>query len=68
MDKKEYLLTVLTKLESKWDMAKWLKFLIEKWNLDDNLLDIIIQALESSINTTQKDHDFVEFQKAVKKS
>ena len=68
MDKKEYLVTVLTKLESKWDMAKWLKFLIEQWNLDDNLLDIIVQALESTINTTQKDHDFVEFKKKVKKS
>ena len=53
MDKKEYLLTVLTKLEWKWDMVKWLKFLIEKWNLDDNLLDIIIQSLESAIDTAQ---------------
>ena len=68
MDKKEYLVTVLTQLESRWDMAKWLKFLVEKWHLDDKLLDIIIASLEWAINTTKSDHDFVEFKKTLKKS
>lgn len=67
MDKKEYLITVLTQLESKWDMAKWLKLLVEKWHFDDKLLDVIIQALEWAINTTKSDHDFVEFKKTLKK-
>lgn len=66
MDKKAYLQTVLTQLEPKWNLAKWLKFLVEQWNLDDSILEIIIQSIEWSINTTKDDHDFVELKKTIK--
>lgn len=68
MDKKEYLRTILTQLEWKWSLARWLKFLIENWNLDDEILDIISQSIEWAIDMTERDHDFIEFKKAVKKS
>lgn len=66
MDKKAYLQTVLTQLEPKWNLAKWLKFLVEQWNLDDSILEIIIQSIEWAINTTKDDHDFVELKKTIK--
>lgn len=53
MDKKEYLLKVLTQLEPIWNLAKWLKILIELWHLDDNLLDTITQAVEWAIHTVK---------------
>lgn len=53
MDKKEYLLKVLTQLEPIWNLAKWLKILVEQWHLDDNLLDVITQAVEWAVHTTK---------------
>jgi len=53
MDKKEYLLKILTQLEPIWNLAKWLKILVEQWHLDDNLLDVITQAVEGAIHTTK---------------
>lgn len=53
MDKKEYLLKVLTLLEPIWDLAKWLKIIIEQWHLDDNLLDTITQAVEWAVHTAK---------------
>ena len=54
MDKKEYLLKILTQLEPIWNLAKWLKILIEQWHLDDNLLDVITQAVEWAVHTTKE--------------
>lgn len=53
MDKKEYLLKILTQLEPIWNLAKWLKILVEQWHLDDNLLDIITQAVEGAVHTVK---------------
>lgn len=55
MDKKEYLIKILTQLEPVWSLAKWLKILVEQWHLDDNLLDIITQAIEWAIHTTKNE-------------
>ena len=41
MDKKEYLQKILTQLEPIRDLAKWLRILVEEWNLWDNVLDVI---------------------------
>lgn len=68
MDKKSYLQTILTKLEPRWDLAKWLKFLIEQWNLDDDVLEIIIQSIEWAIDITQDDHDFLKFKNTLQNS
>ena len=53
MDKKEYLLKILVQLEPIWNLAKWLRILVELWHLDDNLLDVITQAVEWAIHTTK---------------
>ena len=53
MDKKEYLLKILTQLEPIWDLATWLKILVEEWQLDDNILDVITQAVEWAVHTTK---------------
>lgn len=53
MDKKEYLLKILTQLEPVWNLAKWLEILVEQWHLDDNLLDVITQAVEWAIHTVK---------------
>ena len=52
MDKKEYLLKILTQLEPIWNLAKWLKILVEQWHLDNNLLEVITQAVEWAVHTT----------------
>lgn len=53
MDKKDYLLKILTQLEPIRNLAKWLKILVEQWHLDDNLLDVITQAVEWAIHTAK---------------
>lgn len=53
MDKKEYLTKILVQLEPIWNLAKGLRILIELWHLDDNLLDVITQAVEWAIHTTK---------------
>ena len=55
MDKKEYLLKILTQLEPIWNLAKWLKILVEQWHLDDNLLETITQAVEWAIHTAKNE-------------
>ena len=55
MDKKEYLLKILTQLEPVWNLAKWLKTLIEQEHLNDNLLETITQAVEWAIHTTKEE-------------
>lgn len=55
MNKKEYLLKILTQLEPIRDLAKWLKVLVEQWNLEDNILDILIDAIKWAIHTTKSE-------------
>ncbi len=54
MDKKQYLVKILTQLEPIRNLAKWLKILVEQWHLDDNMLDVITQAVEWAIHTTKE--------------
>lgn len=53
MDKKEYLLKILTQLEPIWNLAKWLEILVAQWHLDENILDVITQAIEWAVHTTK---------------
>jgi DNA-binding FrmR family transcriptional regulator len=55
MNKKEYLLKILTQLEPIRDLAKWLKILVWQWNLEDNILDILIDAIKWAIHTTKSE-------------
>ena len=65
MDKKEYLLKVLTQLEPIWNLAKWLKILVEQWHLDDNLLDTVTQAVEWAVHTTKDELSKQKLQKSL---
>lgn len=55
MDKKVYLQKILTQLEPIRDLAKWLNILVELWDLDDNLLDVLINAVQWAVNTAKTD-------------
>ena len=55
MDKKEYLQKILTQLEPIRDLAKWLKILVDEWNLWDDVLDILINAVQWAVNTAKTD-------------
>ena len=63
MDKKSYLLKVLTQLEPIWSLSKWLEFLVEEWNLDNNITDVLIEAIQWSIHNTKSIVDKEELQK-----
>jgi len=53
MDKKEYLIKILEQLEPVWNLAKWLKILVSWEHLDDNVLDVVTQAVEGAIHTAK---------------
>lgn len=55
MDKKEYLLKILEQLEPIWNLAPWLKVLVEQWNLNDSILDVLIDAVKWAIHTTKSE-------------
>ena len=63
MNKKEYLQKILTQLEPIRDLAKWLKVLVEEWNLWDDVLDILINAVQWAINTAKSELDKSKLQK-----
>ena len=63
MDKKEYLQKILTQLEPIRDLAKWLKILVDEWNLEDDILDILINAVQWAINTAKSELDKQKLQK-----
>ena len=63
MDKREYLLKILSYLEPVWGLAKWLKILVERWNFDDSMLNILIDAVEWAISTAKSDFDKEKLQK-----
>ena len=53
MDNKKYLIKILTQLEPIWNLAKWLRIFVEQWHLDNNILDIITQAIEWALHATK---------------
>lgn len=65
MDKKDYLIKILKQLEPIWNLAKWLEILVEQWHLDDNLLDVIAQAVEWAVHTTKDELSKRKLQKSL---
>ena len=53
MTQKEYLIKILEQLEPIWSLARWLKILVNGWHLDNNLIDILIEAVQWAIHTTK---------------
>ena len=63
MSKKEYLQKILTQLEPIRDLAKGLQILVEEWNLWDDVLDILINAVQWAVSTAKSDLDKKKLQK-----
>lgn len=55
MTKKEYLLKILEQLESVWDLASGLKVVVEQWALWDDVLDTLIESVESGIHSARSE-------------
>lgn len=51
MTKKEYLAQILWQLESIRSLAPWLKILVEHGELWDDVLDTLVVAIESGIQS-----------------
>lgn len=63
MNKKQDLIQILEKLEPIRNLAPWLKFLVEQWNLEENMLDILINAVTSTVHQVKSDRDRDKMQK-----
>jgi hypothetical protein len=63
MDKKEYLQKILIQLEPIRDLAKWLEVLVEEWNLWDDVLDVLINAVQWAVSTAKSELDKKKLQK-----
>ena len=63
MDKKEYLKKILVQLEPIRDLAKWLEVLVEEWNLWDDVLDVLINAVQWAVSTAKSEFDKKKLQK-----
>lgn len=59
MDKKQYVLKVLSVMQEVWPIAEWLSYLVEKNSFDDKMLDVLVKilqySLEKSTNTIEKE-------------
>lgn len=53
MTKKEYLLKILEQLEPIWELAPGLEVVVEQWDLWDDLLNTLIDAVESGIHSAK---------------
>lgn len=63
MDKKEYLQKILTQLEPIRDLAKWLKILVVEWDIWDDVLDVLINAVQWAVSMAKSDLDKKKLQK-----
>lgn len=63
MDKKDFLIRILTQLEPVRNLAKWLVILVQEWDLGDDILDVLIEAVQWAINLAQSELDKNKLQK-----
>ena len=54
---------ILVQLEPIRDLAKWVEILVNEWDLWDDILDILIDAVQWAINTTKSEVDKQKLQK-----
>ena len=55
MQKKEYLLKILTQLEPVRELAEWLKVLVEEWDLWDELMDSLMETIRTWIHSANSE-------------
>ena len=63
MDKKEYLQKILTQLEPIRDLAPGLKILVNEWSLWDDIMDVLINAVQWAVSTAKSEMDKKKLQK-----
>lgn len=51
MNKKQYVLKVLSAMEDSRAIAWWLKYFVEENKFDDKSLDILVKMLQTSLKT-----------------
>jgi len=66
MTQKEYLIKILTLLEPIWNLAKWLRIIVEQWHLEENLIHTLIEAVEWAIHTAKTVADKHKLEKWLK--
>ena len=64
MSSKEYILRLLDTLQEMWPLAPGLRILVNANMVDDRLIDILIQTIETSIETTKDQTQKATFEKA----
>ena len=64
MDKKSYVLKVLSVMKDSWPIAEWLTYLIEKNVFDDKILDVLIKILQYSIQKATSEIEKEKLEKA----
>ncbi len=55
MTKKEYLIKVLDQLETVRDLAPGLKIVVGQWAFWDDVLDVLIEIIESGIHSARSE-------------
>jgi len=55
MTKKEYLVKILENLDSVRDLAPGLKIVVEQWALWEDVLDTLIETVESGIHSARSE-------------
>ena len=55
MTKKDYLLKILEQLEPIWELASGLKVVVEQWALWDDVLNMLIGAVETGIHSARSE-------------
>lgn len=55
MQKKEYLIKILTQLEPVWELAEWLKVLVEEWDLSDEFMDSLMETIRTWIHSANSE-------------
>lgn len=64
MNKKDYLIAVLEKLETEWLPAWWLKIIAQEWKLSNEMIDIFVEVIQMSL----KDADNKQLQEKLQQS
>ncbi len=63
MDKKQYLIKLLDSLSDTWSLAKWFKIILEKWDINDDIVDMLMEALQWAIHTAKSNISSDKLQK-----
>lgn len=65
MNKKEYLLKLLEQLSPIWSLAKWFKIVVEQWDLNDSIIDMLIEAIKGAIHVVKNEAAQWKLQKSM---